>query len=204
MSRRYEALLAALQQRPRKSSTLLIAVDGCGGSGKSTFALKLAALDPTITVVHFDDFYLPTARRLPIEQAIGGEYDLARLTTEVITPLRRDQNAIYRRYDWVEDCLAESHPVPTGGIVIIEGVYALLADDYDYRVWVETPYERRLARGLARDGEAARSRWVDHWMPAEVRYVEACAPAAHANLVVDGSAELEHGFSVLREGEFDA
>ncbi len=199
--RRYDTLLAALQQVPRKSSTLLVAVDGCGGSGKSTFAHKLAALDSAVTIIHFDDFYLPSAERRPISGAAGSEYDLARLTAEVITPLRREQAARYQRYDWVEDRLAEAHTVPTGGIVIIEGVYALLADDYDYRVWVECPYELRLARGLARDGEAARSWWVDHWMPAEIRYIETESPADQVDLVVDGSVELEQEFSVLREGK---
>ena len=201
---RYDALLTAIQQRPRTSATRLVAVDGCGGSGKSTLAHKLAALDPAITVIHFDDFYLPSTERRPISGAAGSEYDLARLAAEVITPLRSEQAAEYRRYDWVADRLAETHTVPTGGIVIIEGVYTLLANDYDYRIWVECPYALRLARGLARDGEAARSWWVDHWMPAEMRYIERESPADHVDLVVDGSVELEQEFSVLREGKIDA
>ena len=45
------------------------------------------------------------------------------------------------------------------GIVVVEGVCALhrmLRDAYAVRVWVEAPYELRLARGVARDGEEAR------------------------------------------------
>ena len=40
--------------------------------------------------------------------------------------------------------------------------------------------------GIERDGEAARSRWVDEWMPAEDAYVSAMRPDAAAMLVIDG------------------
>jgi hypothetical protein len=39
---------------------------------------------------------------------------------------------------------------------------------------------------VARDGEAARSTWVERWMPMEDRYVERDDPVACADLVVDG------------------
>ena len=77
------------------------------------------------------------------------------------------------------------------GIVVVEGVCALhrmFRDDYDVRVWVEAPYETRLARGVARDGEAARATWVETWMPSEDRYVESDDPIACADLVVDGGS----------------
>ena len=59
--------------------------------------------------------------------------------------------------------------------MVVEGVCALhrtLRDAYAVRVWVEAPYDVRLERGVARDGEAARTTWVDVWMPSEDRYVE--------------------------------
>ena len=42
------------------------------------------------------------------------------------------------------------------------------------------------ARGIERDGGAARSRWIDEWMPAEDVYVAAMRPDAAAMLVVGG------------------
>jgi hypothetical protein len=54
---------------------------------------------------------------------------------------------------------------------------------------VEAPYEVRLARGVARDGEAARVTWVDIWMPSEDRYVERDDPVACAHLVLDGGQD---------------
>lgn len=37
----FEQLLITLENLERKQSTLLVAVDGCGGSGKSTMAIAL-------------------------------------------------------------------------------------------------------------------------------------------------------------------
>jgi len=77
-------------------------------------------------------------------------------------------------------------------MVVIEGVYTLrpeLRPLYDVRIWVECPRRLRLARGLARDGEAARARWERDWMPAEDRYVAECCPAAGVDLVVSGAPE---------------
>ena len=76
------------------------------------------------------------------------------------------------------------------GLVVVEGVCALhrmFRDAYDVRVWVEAPYDVRLARGIERDGEAARTTWVEHWMPSEDRYVARDNPIPSAHVVVDGS-----------------
>ena len=73
--------------------------------------------------------------------------------------------------------------------MIVEGVCALhrkLRDAYAVRVWVEASYDVRLARAIARDGEAARQTWVDVWMPSEDRYVERDDPVGCADLVVSG------------------
>jgi uridine kinase len=108
----------------------------------------------------------------------------------VLEPLSQDYEAHYRRYDWETDGLAQWHTVPVGGVVVIEGVYAIrkeLAKLYDFRVWVHCPRETRLARGLERDGEAARDMWVSNWMVAEDLYVEAHKPYEIADLVMDGT-----------------
>ena len=145
-----------------KQSTLLIGIDGCGGSGKSTLARQLRADLQNVTIIHKDDFYLPSSRIMktaPSEKPIGADYDWNRLLNEVLAPLSQDKADYYQRYDWDSDRLAEWHTVPVGGIVIIEGVYTLrqeLADYFDLKVWVDCPRDKRLARGLERDGEGAR------------------------------------------------
>jgi uridine kinase len=168
----------------------IVGIDGRGASGKSTLARTLAAAHGGV-VVELDDFYRPSSDRHvpPLEH--GGNYDLPRVRVQVLDPLLAGVGTRYQRYDWDRDALAEWHDVPAGGLVVVEGTYALsygLRDAYDWRIWVEAPYDLRLERGLERDGEGARERWTGEWMPAEDAYVAAQDPVAAADVVVDGTA----------------
>jgi uridine kinase len=151
---------------------------------------------PDAEIVHVDDFYLPSRLRSKnAAESIAADFDLQRLRQQVLEPLSRDEPGYFQQYDWIRDELAGFKSVPAGGVVIIEGIYALLpplTDCYDYRIWVECPYEMRLARGLARDGESARDLWVNRWMPAEDRYVRTFQPQKKADLVVDASETVQH------------
>ena len=105
----------------------------------------------------------------------GEGFELSRLRAEVFEPLLAGRDARYAAWDWDARRPGGTRVVEPRGIVVVEGVCALhrmFRDDYDVRVWVEAPYETRLDRGVARDGEAARATWVETWMPSEDRYVE--------------------------------
>jgi uridine kinase len=159
-------------------TVVLVGIGGHGAAGKTT----LARMIPDAQVVSTDEFWM------------GEGFDLERLAAEVIAPLSRGSTARFASYDWSERRPRGSRTVEPVGVVVVEGVCALhrtLRDAYAVRVWVEAPYDVRLARGVARDGEAARSTWVDVWMPSEDRYVERDDPRACAQLVVDGSPRLE-------------
>jgi uridine kinase len=186
-------MLALLQATPRRQRTLLVGIDGPGASGKSTFARAIAALDPEIAVVEFDDFYRPSAERHARRDGeIGGDFDWRRLRDQVLAPLARDEPGRYQRYDWPGDRLAEWHDVPAGGIVLVEGNYstrAELSGCYDITVWIEAPRALRLERGVRRGGDNTRERWLTEWMPEEDRYVAAERPAERVDLRFDGSGE---------------
>jgi uridine kinase len=163
--------------RASAAEPLLVGIGGHGGAGKST----LAALVPGAQVVSTDEFW------------DGSAFDIERLGREAVWPLARGEAARFASFDWVAGEPRGSRVVEPVGVVVIEGVCALhrsLREAYAVRVWVEAPYELRLARGVARDGEAARSTWVDVWMPAEDRYVAEDDPIACAHVVVDGSHPL--------------
>lgn len=189
----FEKLIAGFAHAHRTSKTLLVGIDGCGASGKSTFAATLQALNPKITVVHMDDFYLPSAQRQPgsiTNQQVGSDFDWTRLSRQVLEPLRNDNLGQYQRYDWNTDSLSEWHNVPVGDTVIVEGNYTTrkeLATFYDVRIWVECPRDLRLRRGLERDGEKARPVWENYWMPVEDLYVKTHKPFEYADLIIDGS-----------------
>ena len=158
--------------RPTRAFTF-VGIGGRGGSGKST----LAALIPSAQVVGTDEFW------------DGEGFDLPRLRGEVFEPLLAGSPARYASWDWKRRRPGGQPTVVPRGVVVVEGVCALhrmFRDAYDVRVWVDAPYATRLARGVARDGEAARATWVERWMPAEDRYVERDEPVACAHVVVDG------------------
>ena len=160
--------------RADTAGPVLVGIGGHGGAGKST----LAELIPDAQIVSTDEFW------------DGHGFDIERLAREVVEPLARGEAARFASYDWVAGEPRGSRLVDAAGVIVIEGVCALhrkLRDAYALRVWVEAPYELRLARGVARDGEQARSTWVDVWMPSEERYVEADDPVSCAHLVVDGT-----------------
>jgi uridine kinase len=192
-----ETLIADLGSYPSRQ-LVIVGIDGQGGAGKTVLAQCLAeglrSPSRACTMVHFDDFFLPSGQR-PAggadEKPVGGDFDWRRLRDEVLLPLREERRASYARYDWTLDALAETHVLEPQGVVIVEGIYCTrreLADLYDLRIWVECPRDVRLARGLERDGESARQQWERDWMPAEDRYVSEHQPQQAAHRRVSGIA----------------
>ncbi|MDZ7547996.1 uridine kinase family protein, partial [Clostridium perfringens] len=156
---------------------LLMGVDGCGGSGKCTFAKETSELSNDITIIQMDDFYLPSNSRIndtPEEKPIGADFDWQRLRKQVLMPLANNEEGNYQRYDWCSDSLSEWHRVSVGGIVIIEGVYSTrkeLAGFYDFKIFVDCPRELRLRRGIDREGESGKDIWEKVWMVEEDKYM---------------------------------
>ncbi|HDR7676496.1 AAA family ATPase [Bacillus wiedmannii] len=186
-------ILEQIRVNSVEQSLLIIGIDGCGGAGKSTLANKIKSKFSTVTIVHMDDFYLPSSQIInehPTNQSIGADFDWKRLLQEVLDPISNGIEGCYKRYDWETDSLAETHTVPAIGIVIIEGVYATrqeLAEMYDLKIWVNCPRETRIKRGIARDGEIARDMWENNWMVAEDMYVESHKPHEFADYIIDGT-----------------
>ncbi len=155
----------------RADGVVLVGIGGHGAAGKTT----LANLIREAQIVSTDEFW------------DGAGFDLERLLDEVIRPLSQGLPARFASYDWPAHETRGTRTVEAVGVVVIEGVCALhriLRDAYAVRIWVEAPYQARLARAVARDGEAARSTWVDVWMPSEDRYIARDEPASCAHLVV--------------------
>jgi uridine kinase len=172
-----QPVLDALARLAPGRPLTLVGIGGHGGAGKSTLARAL----PVTAVVGTDEFW------------DGASFDLDRLGRDVFEPLLAGRPAVYRSFDWdAQRPRDEPRAVEPAGLVVVEGVCALhrrFRDAYDLRVWVDAPRELRLARGVARDGEGARERWLEVWMPMEDRYVERDDPVSAADVVLDGSGE---------------
>jgi len=188
----FQQLVDSIYKISKNQSTLLLGIDGCGGSGKSTLAEKLKEKFANVTIVHMDDFYLPSNQIInthPTKKSIGADFDWERLLNDVLEPISQEVEGRYQRYDWEKDALAEWNAVPIGGIVIIEGVYSTrreLKDKYDFTIWVDCPREIRLSRGIERDGDESRDIWENNWMISEDIYVAQHEPDKKADFIIQG------------------
>jgi uridine kinase len=167
------AVLAALRGR---RGTRWIGVDGKGASGKTGLAARIAAALPGAVVVPIDDFARPDLRG----------WDRDRFVREVLQPLLAGRPGRYQRWDFNRNIGAEWHTVPTGVPVVVEGVSATdmrLGVPWDFTIWVEVPYEIRLAKALERDSPQMMERWLTDWMPSEEAYEQEQRPQDRVDLV---------------------
>ncbi|MEE8047152.1 MAG: AAA family ATPase [Dehalococcoidia bacterium] len=179
----FDQILGAVRAATLKhaDSTVLVGIDGAGGSGKSSLAENLAEALESVTVVHIDDF---------ADWTDDLNWTFSTFADRVLRPLIDGVTAKHQRYDWTTDTLGEWFELVPNSVVIVEGVTALRPDLRDFwhvSAWIDCPRELRLERGVTRDGEAMRPMWVDQWMPGEDEYIERDRPREHAQFIFDGS-----------------
>ncbi|ROS28276.1 uridine kinase [Cellulomonas sp. PhB150] len=178
---------SARARPPGLGPVRVVCVDGPAGSGKTTFAAALAAESAQAAVLHLDDLY---------EGWSGLDGSLwPRLSAQVLEPLRRGWPARYQRYDWGQGGFAEWVDLPLPGLLVLEGCGSArrLVDPFaSVRVWVEAPDDLRLARGLARDGAAARSHW-EQWMRDESAHFARERTRARADVCLDSLGDVVGG-----------
>jgi uridine kinase len=160
----------------------VLCVDGPAGSGKTTLATAVAAAAEAAgietRVVHMDDMYAGWRGVLDVAAAVGS----------LLRSLQETGTGTYRRYDWHVGAYAEEHEVPLPGLLVLEGVGChdpAHAHLVTLLVWVQAPRQVRLARGLERDGEHLRDRWID-FLADEERLHARTGARQHAEVVVDG------------------
>ncbi|MFE7758082.1 uridine kinase [Streptomyces sp. NPDC057429] len=140
----------------------LIAVDGHAGSGKSTFAGRLAAALGEAPVLHLDDL------------ATHGELFAwtDRLRAQVLDPLSRGEPARYAPYDWTARRFGRERTLDPAPVMLVEGVGAGRASVRPFLaglLWLELDRARSWERGRHRDGPGLTEFW-DGWTAAELRH----------------------------------
>jgi uridine kinase len=179
------------------------AVDGVDGSGKTTFASRLAAAievagRPAV-IVHEDDFLAPREVRYRLgrespEGYFRDSYDLAALVERVLDPLRPggDRRVQRRVFDHRTDApiAAPVEEVPVNAVVIVEGMFLHrdeLVTRWDWSVFLDVPFTVTAGRMAQRDGSHP-----DPEHPTMRRYVEGqriylatCHPRERATVVLD-------------------
>jgi uridine kinase len=165
---------------PNDFPVKIVAIDGRGGAGKSTLAEGLAK-ELNAEILHTDDF-------ASWEDTMGW-WPL--FIKEVIEPIKAGAKILsYKRSSWAPD----HHPEPVKDqpvtpIMILEGVRSSrkeLRPYITYTIWVETPKELCLKRGLERDGQDKLEQW-QKWFTEEDKYIARDNPRAHADIEISGA-----------------
>jgi uridine kinase len=160
----------------------LVCIDGPAGSGKTTLASLLGdALGAQ--VVHMDDLFEGWG-------GLSGAWP--RLRDWVLAPLARGESGRYRRYDWAAGQYAEWHDVPVQGALVVEGCGSAAREVDTWAsvvIWVEAPRPLRVARGIARDGEAVLENWMA-WMAQEDEVFAREGTRERARLHVDAYGRI--------------
>ncbi len=189
----FSELADRITKLPLKHRQRMIAIDGGGGAGKTTFANCLQKEIPGSCIVKIDDFYLPPQLRTPVLSidVINPNFDWDRIRKLILDAVTDDKDISYQLYDFENGTLTgEVIHVPRDATIILEGVWSMqdsFVELYDYRIWLEAPADLRLERGVSRDGEELRQVWVDEWIPIDDSYKKTQAPHLRADVIVDSA-----------------
>ncbi|MEU6760174.1 hypothetical protein [Streptomyces sp. NPDC046685] len=160
---------------PSLGPVRLIGVDGHAGSGKSTFAGRLAELMGA-PVLHLDDV-------ASHEELFGWQ---ERLRAQVLEPLGEGRPAHWAPYDWVERRFGPLRVLEPAPVVLVEGVGAgrrALRPHLARLLWMETPRAQSWGRGRNRDGVELSDFW-DGWERAERAHFSSDPSRPFADILV--------------------
>lgn len=159
---------------------MVVAVDGRSGTGKTTYAGRLAER-LAAPVLHLDDVYPGWD---------GLEAAVTIVTDSVLAPLAAGEPAAYARWDWMRARPGRRVVVPPTPVLVVEGVGAgahPAGDHAAVTVWLEADDDLRRHRALSRDGAVFERQW-ERWAAQEERVFAADHVRDRADLVVDTTA----------------
>lgn len=179
-----DEIAQAIKNKDCSHSPILIAIEGFGGSGKTTLANKLRNTLQSAHVVNMDDFIVKEELTKPSWDK--GGFDRQRLEKQVLLPASKQQPVQYQELIWETNTLSRLKVVPNTAYLIVEGISAYhptLADYYDFKIWVDTPIEVAKARGKVRDaGNENVDKW-DMWAQNDLAYRDEYRPEERADFV---------------------
>jgi uridine kinase len=219
-----QAMLEALAERiaaRRLPHPLRVAIDGVDAAGKTTLADELvgpiAARGRPVIRASIDGFHRPRSERLQRgpdspESYYHDSFDYPALRAALLLPLgpsgdRRYHTAVFDfRMD--QPVTMKETEAPADAVLLFDGLFLLrpeLDDCWDFRVFIDVPFEIVLRRAIRRDlalfgsAGAVEQRYLRRYLPGQRLYFAAIQPWLRADVVVEHS-DPAHPTLSLREG----
>lgn len=176
---RFEPVVQAirqLQEEKRESEeTLLVAIDGRCGSGKTTLGEYLKQIFDC-NLFRMDDFFLRMEQRTPERlKELGGNVDYERFEETVLRPVLQKQTVWYQQFSCRKWGLLEPYPVSYKKLNIIEGSYSMhpyFKNPYHIRVFLNISPEDQIENIKKRNGLEKAKQFQNMWIPKEEAYFE--------------------------------
>ncbi len=167
---------------------IVIAISGFGGSGKSTFALKLSK-KINAPVIGADSF---SKSNIHENYEYWDVMDYLRLENEVLKPFISGEKEIrYREFDWDKNIIKGETSFTHDNIIIIEGVGLFRPELMKYfscTIWIDCPIEEAISRGKKRDREKYNTPqdnyWDGIWKANDLQCLEKYSPTSVADFVI--------------------
>lgn len=180
-------LLRRTAELLQKKGRVLLSLDGCCGSGKTTCADMMKEVFGG-TVLRMDDYYLPINKRVENWREIPtANMDLNRFRQEVLEPLNRGEPVRYRPYHCHSGSYGEETLLEPQALVIVEGSYSQhpeLHSYYDETIFLTCSEELQRRRLMKREGDYF-SMFEQCWIPLERKYHEKYQVREKADLIFE-------------------
>lgn len=184
-----EEIVSRITRVAPAHNPILIAIEGHGGAGKTTFADKLVKELGDAYIISIDDFIVK--EKLTEPSWDKGSFDRERLEKQVLRPLKSGETARYQKLIWTDNVLSDYVEVPKVRYIIVEGIssyHPSIAHYYDYKIWIDTPIAIAKERGHARDGSNENAQHWDLWAANDLRYQERYHPELNADFILNNEA----------------
>lgn len=187
----FELTIEIIKSRPQKFETKFIAIDGLGGSGKTTFTRKLIEIEPTLKIMELDHFPCLPEENSYHSAGAQTRVSVSRFMKEALIPLTLGKPAIYMNsFWWPTDLEPKQYIIEPGGIIIIEGCYSFhydLRKYYDFSIWIDCSEKESIKRAIDRDGKQGIEIWKKVHAPNERNYAKKQNPQKHCDLIVSNN-----------------
>lgn len=199
-----DKIINAVKNLISPEKTIIVGIDGLGGSGKSTISevIKDMLTEEGINTIllHIDDFIHPRTVRYnenfeewECYSYLQWRYDY--LIKEVIKPVKKGRSVSgeIEIYDKNKDSyFMQKIDIPLGSVIIIEGIFLQrkeLAGIFDYMVYIDVSEQERLERVIKRDKyigneSQIKKKYESRYFPAERNYYNEYSPHDKADIVI--------------------